>query len=133
MSAHQHEEAAHAPMHSAGAYEKSDAQPRPLLIFAIGLIVTTAVAAVSMKWLFDAFNAMESSKPVDMHPLARTDELPPAPRLQPSPSRELGEYQAQLEQTINGYAWIDRDAGIVRIPIDRAMDLVSERGLPHRK
>jgi hypothetical protein len=33
---------------------------------------------------------------------------------------------------LSSYGWVDREAGIVRIPIDRAMDLLAERGLPAR-
>ena len=38
--------------------------------------------------------------------------------------------RADEDQIINQYAWIDPDKGVVRIPVDRAMDLVLERGLP---
>ncbi len=33
---------------------------------------------------------------------------------------------------IEGYAWVDQKAGVVRIPVERAMALVAERGLPAR-
>ena len=38
----------------------------------------------------------------------------------------------QEEQTLNSYGWVDQQAGVVRIPIDRAMDLLAQRGLPTR-
>jgi hypothetical protein len=38
-------------------------------------------------------------------------------------------YAAQTA-TLNSYGWIDRSTGIVRIPIDRAMDLILQQGLP---
>jgi hypothetical protein len=38
----------------------------------------------------------------------------------------------QEDATLNSYAWVDRAAGIVRIPIDQAMDLVAASGLPVR-
>lgn len=41
--------------------------------------------------------------------------------------------QTQWEQRLQSYGWIDRDAGIVHIPIGRAIDLVVERGLPTRE
>ena len=55
---------------------------------------------------------------------------PPEPRLQPNPARDLREMRAAEEQLLHQYAWIDPDKGIVRIPIERAMDLIAQRGLP---
>ncbi len=37
------------------------------------------------------------------------------------------------EATLAGYGWVDRKAGVVRVPIERAMDLVAERGVPQGK
>lgn len=54
------------------------------------------------------------------------------PRLQLKPPEELNNFRAGEETALNTYGWIDRTAGVVRIPIDRAMDLVLERGLPTR-
>jgi hypothetical protein len=45
---------------------------------------------------------------------------------------EINEFRLQEEQTLHSYAWVDKDAGTVRIPIDRAMQLIAQRGLPVR-
>jgi hypothetical protein len=55
--------------------------------------------------------------------------LPPAPRLQVHPKDDLLSLQRTERQQLTSYAWIDRDRRIVRIPIERAMELVAERGL----
>ncbi len=60
-------------------------------------------------------------------------DLPPAPRLQTDAPRDLQSMRSHEEQALDGYGWVDRNAGIVRIPIDRAMDLLSRRELPVRK
>src|SRR5579875_1217650 len=39
----------------------------------------------------------------------------------------------QQNQILNSYGWVDRKAGIVRIPIDQAMDLLLQKGLPVRQ
>ena len=62
-------------------------------------------------------------------PIARTEEFPP-PRLEVRPGASLAEFHAAEEVELNSYGWIDRNAGTVRIPIDRAMQLILERGLP---
>jgi|SRR5882762_1072914 len=62
----------------------------------------------------------------------RTRSKFPEPRLQVAPREDLQTFRAREEAELNSYGWIDRTAGIVRLPISRAMDLVVERGLPVR-
>lgn len=61
-----------------------------------------------------------------------TVQLPPMPRLQPNPGAELVEFRAQQLEATTTYGWIDRDAGVVRIPVERAIEILAQRGLPHR-
>jgi hypothetical protein len=51
----------------------------------------------------------------------------PAPREQVSPRVDLETFRAQENAELNSYGWIDRQAGTVRIPIARAMELLSQR------
>ena len=67
------------------------------------------------------------------YPLAAAQEnrLPPEPRLQTNPREDLRELaRAAKTQILDVYGWVDRNAGVVRIPIDEAMKLTLERGLP---
>jgi hypothetical protein len=57
---------------------------------------------------------------------------PPAPQLEVSPGQQLADVRQAEEQQLSGYGWVDRGRGVVRIPIDRAIDLIAERGLPAR-
>jgi hypothetical protein len=54
----------------------------------------------------------------------------PQPRLQVKPGASLAELRAAEESDLNSYGWVDRKAGIARVPINRAMQLLLERGLP---
>lgn len=56
----------------------------------------------------------------------------PLPREQVSPQADLQAFRTREEAELNSYGWIDRKAGVVRIPIDRAMDLIIQQGLPVR-
>jgi hypothetical protein len=56
----------------------------------------------------------------------------PSPALQSNPSIDLQTYRSRAEHELNTYGWIDRGHGIVKIPIERAMDLLASRGLPVR-
>jgi len=58
-------------------------------------------------------------------------EFFPPPRLQTQPTEDLAKMQARDNAELNSYGWIDRPKQIVRIPIDRAMQLIAERGLPN--
>ena len=63
-------------------------------------------------------------------PIAATPPRPPAPRLQTSPTRDLQEMRRAENARLQSYGWVDRTAGIVRLPIERAMEMVVEQGLP---
>ncbi len=54
------------------------------------------------------------------------------PRLQLSPTADMEVFRAREEAELNGYGWVDKQAGVARIPITRAMDLLLEKGLPVR-
>jgi hypothetical protein len=56
--------------------------------------------------------------------------LPPEPRLQADPPRDLEEFLAREEEFLTTYGWINREEGIVRLPVGRAMTLIAEQGLP---
>ncbi len=58
--------------------------------------------------------------------------LPPGPRLQVQPHQELEDYCPAQQQEVNTYGWVNQESGVVRIPVDRAMELILARGLPAR-
>jgi len=64
--------------------------------------------------------------------LARARPNFPEPRLQVAPREDLETFRAREEAELNSYGWVDKTARIVRLPIERAMDLLVERGLPVR-
>jgi hypothetical protein len=59
----------------------------------------------------------------------RPDTLPPQPRLQVYPVRHWKDFQGAERERLSTYGWMDRSTGAVHVPIDRAMDLIAERGL----
>ncbi len=59
-------------------------------------------------------------------------QLPPGPRLQIAPAKDLDDVRAAEDSVLYNYGWVVRDAGVVRIPIERAIELVVQRGLPVR-
>ncbi len=58
--------------------------------------------------------------------------LPPEPRLQTQPREELQRMRADEDRVLDSYGWVDAQRGVVRIPIEQAMALTVEQGLPAR-
>lgn len=112
-------------------YEKRDANIPALLKMALGLAILIAVTLVAMKWTFDIFDKLMPLGP-PAAPFAESRQLPPSPLLQPAPHMELKDYCTAQVNKVDTYAWVDQQQGIVRIPIDRAIDLILQKGLPVR-
>jgi hypothetical protein len=67
-------------------------------------------------------------------PLAQRqgDRMPPLPRLQTTPEPDLRQFRAAEDAALNAYRWVDMQAGVVQVPVDRAIELIAEHGLPPR-
>jgi hypothetical protein len=114
-------------------HETSDVNVRGVLQFAIGLAALALVIHVLVWGLFVLLDRREARASAVPHPLAvGQDVLPPEPRLQTAPREDLRDVRAREDAILNGYSWVDRQAGTVRIPITEAMRLTLERGLPAR-
>jgi hypothetical protein len=61
--------------------------------------------------------------------LADADQTPPRPRLQNTPARDFEDFRLEQAAKLSAYRWIDRDRGVVQIPIDRAMEIALEKGV----
>jgi hypothetical protein len=113
-------------------YEKRDVNVRVILIFVVVLFLVLAVTLVSMRGLFGYFSATQNLGP-GASPFDNSRTLPPAPRLQVDPSVDLDQVRQSQEEILNSYGWADKASGTVRVPIDRAMDMLIERKLPARQ
>lgn len=84
-------------------------------------IVLAVVVGLGLVALFSGFE----------RPLARAQHNPmPQPRLQPHPLLDREHYEEEQRARLSGYQWVDRSAGIVRIPIDRAMQILAGQHRP---
>ena len=126
------------PQALARRHEMENPSVRGILWAAAWIVGVTAVCAVVI-WF--ALVALTRSRPFDKSIVLRgiivaSNAAPlerfPSPHLQVNPSAVMTAFRAQEEQGMTNYAWIDRSNGVVRIPIDRAMELLLERGLPVR-
>jgi len=108
-----------------------DINLRGLTMTVIGLFVLTVLSMVAMWWMFEHLLASELASDPAPPPLieAREGVEPSGPRLQASPERDMEQWRAHQNALRTSYAWQDRDAGIARIPVGRAMELLAEEGL----
>ena len=113
-------------------HEKRDISIRGILMFGGILVITTGVVLLLMAWMFHYFAGLEMKADVPPSPLAETRRPPPEPRLQVLPADDLKAMRAAEDAQLNDYGWVNRQTGIVRIPINRAIELLAERGLPVR-
>jgi hypothetical protein len=121
--------------HAAVHHEESDVNIGPLFGFAVGLTVAVTVIMFLVWLLFQFYASREAQKTTPEYPLAVQQEnrLPPEPRLQTNPRQDLSDLRAQEDQILRSYGWVDRNANVVRIPIEQAMKLTLDRGLPARQ
>jgi hypothetical protein len=120
------------PQHSPPAppsvgHERTDFTSRPIVIFGIGLTIALVIVAALMLGLYNLFAAREARLSPPANPLAAAEapRLPPEPRLQVHPVRDLRELREAENAILQHYGWVDKSAGIVRMPIDRAIDLLA--------
>ncbi len=98
---------------------------------AVGLVVSAVAIYVTMGGLFNFFKSQHPSASAPSR-ITAPAKLPSQPRLQANPAYDLQQLREVENAKLSSYGWIDKNAGIVRIPIDHAIDLLAERGLPAR-
>ena len=115
------------------AHEHSDINIRGIVWFMV-LLVTVAVLTHTAMWgLFLALEKYEASNDPFVTPLAApAGQLPPEPRLQTTPWQDLTRFRADERTRIESYGWVDQNAGVGHVPIERAKELLLQRGLPAR-
>jgi hypothetical protein len=118
--------------HPGVGYELSDLKARNIALFAAALAITIALVLLVSYWLFEFAAVQQAEKEHPPSPLASTREPTPEPRLQVNAPKNLQEMRAAEDALLKNYGWIDQKAGIVRIPVDRAIELLAKRGLPAR-
>jgi hypothetical protein len=119
----------HAQTEAIHGHERTDMSITAIVWFFGGLLVSALLIHLLLAWMF-SYMQHHYARGEAVSPFSPPRELPPYPRLQVSPQSELREYKAKEEQVLSSYAWEDKSKGIVRIPIDRAIELIAERGMP---
>src|SRR5882757_11464417 len=128
-----------------GSYERQDLRPSGILYFLGGLAGATLLCILGLRGLFVVLEHREKASqplvnPLVTNPPTDTRRVAPGypqrsfpnPKLEEDERGQLNDIRLKEEQTLSTYDYIDKNAGTIRIPIDRAMDLIAQRGLPVR-
>jgi hypothetical protein len=111
----------------------------PILKFAatlvFGSLLSMAAALGVFRFLERRTLAAETGPtPVEAEqPRTAEQKLPPDPRLEINEPADLARMRAEEDARLTSYAWVDKTAGVVRIPVERAMELLVEREKNEKK
>jgi hypothetical protein len=137
---------------SAG-YEQTDVKVTGIIVFLTSLAIFVAVCGVLAYGIGKVINARMNkedgpnskwtktadirqlgdlpSNPQMQNKIAEITKTFPTPRLQlDDGNQDIADLHAREDLLLDNYTWIDRSQGKVRIPIERAMELIAQRGLP---
>jgi hypothetical protein len=112
------------------SYEPEATPIKPLVIFAVGLALLIALAIVVAYFTLQLFIGQQATQEARRPAPVLAPAGPPGPRLQTNAPQDLRAYQQAEEELLSSYGWVDQQSGRVHIPIQRAMQLLVERGLP---
>ena len=115
------------------AHETTDADTWAITRFGIALGLCVVVVHLILWWLFAHYSSREAKLSPLVPEIIKTQapREPPEPRLQGNPQADLRKMLQDEDSVLNHYGWVDPEHGVVRIPIDRAIDVIATRGLPH--
>jgi hypothetical protein len=123
-------------------FEHQDLSPQSVYLFLAGLAVAGIIIYFVLWGMYHFLDSYRRAHQPAQNPLVQQTEtdtriVPPSeitnfpqPRLERNERTELNDFRLGEEQQLNSYGWVDQPAGVVHIPIDRAMQLVAQQGLP---
>src|SRR4029079_2948717 len=116
-------------------HETTDAEIGPLVRFAVFLAATVIVSSLVVLGLYKYLDEREQAEKAGRYPLAAgvVRPLPPPPRLQTYPCDDVKALRRAETKLLGHCAWVDQNAAVVQIPIERAIDVLAEKGLPYRQ
>src|SRR6266446_10377116 len=128
-----------------GSFERRDLRPSGILYFLLGLAAATLLSILALRGVFAVLEHRESVQQPPVNPLATSvptdtrrvapgypQSAFPNPKLEEDERSQLNNIHMNEEKVLYTYGWVDEKAGTVHIPIERAMDLLVQRGLPVR-
>ena len=103
---------------------------QPIVVFAGGLTLLTLVVLFIVGGMVRTWSMRRLQSDLAPPPVAATRQPPPKPHLQVQPGEELQRLRQDEDRLLSSYGWVDQAHGVVHLPIQRAMEVLVERGLP---
>jgi hypothetical protein len=135
----------HATTPDHGGFERQDLAPSGILYFLLALGVATVLCLFGLRGLFEYLDRRSKTSQPEVNPLVTNvpsdtrhvalgypQSTFPSPKLEEDERGQLNGIRMNEEKTLYSYGWVDEKSGTVRIPIERAIDLIVQRGLPVR-
>jgi hypothetical protein len=128
--------------HLDAEYEREDLSPGAIFSFLAGLAIAGVLIYFIVNGMYkflDAYwrthqptqNPLVVSNAPDSRDISLADiQQFPQPRLETNERIELNGFRLAEEQKLHSYGWVDKDAGVVHIPIETAMQMLVQHGLP---
>ncbi|GIV79312.1 hypothetical protein FKZ61_004170 [Litorilinea aerophila] len=114
------------------SYEVRDADVRAVALFGLAVLLTLLLVYGLLRLLLTGWLNQPLTAGPQVAPALVTPVAAPGPGLVAAPSQELDAYLQEQSQRLGSYGWVDREAGIVHVPITQAMEMLVEQGLPAR-
>lgn len=122
-------------------FERQDLGARPIFGFLVSLAIFGILTYYVLWGMFHFLDSYNRKHQPPANPMVKTEadtrtvtsatiEKFPEPRLEDDERTELNGFRYAEEEKLNSYGWVDQNAGVVHIPIDQAMKLIVQRGLP---
>jgi hypothetical protein len=113
----------------AAGYQRSDASLR-WITFGLGALLATLLLVLVSVTIVQSFltrSPVTVGLPTDLINGRAGGPQPAPPQLMAEPGADAARINGGSRARLQGYRWQDRQAGVVTIPIDRAMDLLVQR------
>src|SRR3981189_1435041 len=122
-------------------FEQEDLSSRSALYFLAGLVLVCVVVYLMVFGMYRFLDSYATAHQPPMSPMVKPEadtravtpenaETFPQPRLEENERTQFRSFIEDQDRKLATYDWVDKDRGTVRIPIDRAMELIEQRGLP---
>jgi hypothetical protein len=109
-------------------FEHQDASPRGIALAGVGLMLLILLSLGVVAALFYFFEQRQVSA-FGTGPTP-TVAVPPGPGIQVDPGKDMQETMATQTSWLNSYGWINEGTGVIHMPIDHAMEMIMEHGMP---
>ncbi len=126
---HAHE-APYEPPHESVEFDR-EIQYHQLIWMGVSLLLIAVVSGVLVFFLLRGFVTWRA-KGAETAPVMPPPAAVGGPQLLARPERELDEVRTAEKERLSSYGWVDQASGVAHISIDRAIEIVAERGLPTR-